>query len=266
MLDSYKRKINYLRVSVTDRCNLRCSYCMPAEGIKLLSHKDILSFDEIIDTIKYGVKHGINKVRITGGEPLVRKGIVNLVSMISDINGITDLAMTTNGILLPQYANLLKKAGLQRVNISLDTLDPDRFKNLTRIGSLSKVIEGINAAKSAGLNPIKLNCVIKNSHNEPDALLVADFAKKNNLQVRFIPEMDLKKGEFGIVEGGDGGNCKICNRLRLTANGLLKPCLFSDLAYNVRDLGIEEAYNQAIDNKPLSGHKSLTSSFYNIGG
>lgn len=266
MLDSYKRKINYLRVSVTDRCNFRCTYCMPAVGIKLLSHKDILSFDEIIDTIKYGIKHGINKVRITGGEPLVRKGIVDLVSMIAQIDGIKDLAMTTNGILLSQYASALKKAGLQRVNISLDTLDTEKFRSLTRVGSLYDVLNGIKAAQKAGFDPIKLNCVIKESANEHDALLVSDFAKKNNLEVRFIPEMDLGKGEFGIVKGGEGGNCPICNRLRLTANGLLKPCLFNDLAYDVRKLGIEEAYSQALGNKPLSGHKNLTGSFYNIGG
>lgn len=266
MYDSYKRKINYLRVSVTDRCNLRCTYCMPAEGIKLLSHKEILSFDEIIDTVKYGVEHGINKVRITGGEPLVRHGIVELIAMIAKIDGITDLAMTTNGILLPKYAADLVKAGLQRVNISLDTLDSEKFKTLTRVGSLNEVLEGINTAQSAGLNPIKLNCVIKKSSSEPDAQSVAKFAKDNGLQVRFIPEMDLGKGEFGIVEGGEGGNCTICNRLRLTANGLLKPCLFSDLAFDVRKLGIEEAYNQALIKKPLSGHKNSTGNFYNIGG
>ena len=266
MLDSYKRTINYLRVSVTDRCNLRCTYCMPAEGIKLLSHKEILSFDEIINIIKHGVALGINKVRITGGEPLVRHGIVDLIGMISKIDGITDLAMTTNGILLPKYATDLKKAGLHRVNISLDTLDEEKFKTLTRVGSLNEVLEGIKAAQDAGLSPIKLNCVIKKTSKEPDAQSVADFAKNNKLQVRFIPEMDLGKGDFGIVEGGDGGNCAICNRLRLTANGLIKPCLFSDLAFDIRKLGIEEAYNQALIKKPLSGHKNLTGSFYNIGG
>ena len=266
MYDCFKRKINYLRVSVTDRCNLRCTYCMPEEGIKLLSHNDILSFDEIVSIIKHGVERGINKVRITGGEPLVRKGIVDLTAMIADIDGITDLAMTTNGVLLPKYAAELVKAGLQRVNISLDTLNAKKFSTLTRVGDLDDVLKGTEAAQKAGLSPIKLNCVIKKTSNEPDAQQVAKFAKKNGLQVRFIPEMDLGKGVFGIVEGGDGGNCSICNRLRLTANGMLKPCLFNDLAYNVRKLGIEEAYNRALKNKPLTGHKNKTGNFYNIGG
>jgi len=266
MLDCYKRKINYLRVSVTDRCNLRCTYCMPAEGVQLLPHNEILSFDEIIDVIKYGVAHGIDKVRITGGEPLVRRGIVDLIAMISQIEGIKDLAMTTNGVFLVKYAEDLAKAGLHRVNVSLDTLDADKFHSITRVGNLQDVLNGIEAAQKAGLTPIKLNCVIKKLSTEPDAQMVAQFAKDNDLQVRFIPQMDLEKGDFGIVQGGEGGNCAICNRLRLTADGMLKPCLFSDIAYSVRELGIEEAYNLALKNKPLSGHKNKTGKFYNIGG
>ncbi len=266
MFDYFNRKINYLRVSVTDRCNLRCTYCMPAEGIKLISHNDILNFDEIVAVVKYGAERGLNKVRITGGEPLVRKGIVDLVSQIAELKQITDLAMTTNGILLPKFANDLVKAGLKRVNISLDTLNIQKFNKITRVGNLNEVLKGIYAAKDAGLNPIKLNCVVEKSSSEPDAQQVAIFAKENNFQARFIPKMDLEKGEFGIVEGGDGGNCAICNRLRLTANGQLQPCLFNDLSYNIRELGVEEAYNQALGNKPLTGHKNKTGSFYNIGG
>jgi cyclic pyranopterin phosphate synthase len=239
---------------------------MPAEGVKLLPHNEILSFDEIVDVIKYGVEHGIDKVRITGGEPLVRKGIVDLISMIAKIKGIKDLAMTTNGILLNKYAEDLATAGLHRVNISLDTLDEQKFNSITRVGKLQDVLSGIEAAVKAGLTPVKLNCVIKKSSLEPDAQMVAQYAKDNGLQVRFIPEMDLGKGDFGIVQGGDGGNCAICNRLRLTANGMLKPCLFSDIAYSVRELGISEAYNMALKNKPLSGHKNKTGQFYNIGG
>ncbi len=266
MFDCFNREINYLRISVTDRCNLRCTYCMPAGGVKLLSHSDILSFNEIIAVIKHGVKRGINKIRITGGEPLVRKGIVELTAMIANIDGITDLAMTTNAILLPKYASDLFNAGLQRVNISLDTLDEKKFNEITRVGKLNDVLKGIEAAQKAGLSPIKLNCVVKKTSMEPNAEQVAKYAKQNELLVRFIPEMDLGKGKFGIVEGGDGGNCSICNRLRLTANGMIKPCLFNDLAYNIRKLGIEEAYNKALGNKPLSGHKNKTGSFYNIGG
>ncbi len=266
MFDCFNRNINYLRVSVTDRCNYRCTYCMPEEGVKLLSHSDILSFDEIVKVVSFGVKQGITKVRITGGEPLVRKGIVDLIGMIADIDGINDLSMTTNGKLLPELAEPLKNAGLQRVNISLDTLDPERFRQITRVGELIEVMQGIEAAKKAGLTPIKLNCVIKKSNLEPDAKLVAQYAKENNLEIRFIHEMDLKKGSFSVVEGGDGGNCSACNRLRLTANGMLKPCLFNNLEFNVRELGIEKAFEQALHQKPKSGHRNSTGNFYNIGG
>lgn len=266
MFDCFNRQINYLRISVTDRCNLRCTYCMPAEGIRMLSHKDILSFDEILEVVRHGVKLGLNKVRITGGEPLVRKGIVNLVEQIALFKEIEDLAMTTNAILLPEFAKNLKRAGLQRVNISLDSMNEENFNKKTRIGDLDKVLKGIEAAEKAGLTPIKLNCVIKESSQEPDALTVTQFAKEKGYDVRFIPEMDLGKGEFGIVEGGDGGNCSICNRLRLTANGKLKPCLFNDLAYDIRKLGVEKAYSMALGNKPLTGQKNKTGNFYNIGG
>ena len=266
MSDCYNRQINYLRVSVTDRCNFRCTYCMPEEGITLLSHDDILSFDEIVEVVSYGVSQGITKVRITGGEPLVRKGIVTLVEMIANIEGIRDLSMTTNGRLLAELAVPLKKAGLQRVNISLDTLNPMKFRQITRVGELADVLKGIEAARQAGLAPIKLNCVIKSSSLEEDAQQVAHFAKEHNLEVRFIHEMNLEKGYFTRVEGGDGGNCATCNRLRLTANGLLKPCLFSDIAFNVRELGTEKAYELALNKKPRSGHTNSTGSFYNIGG
>jgi cyclic pyranopterin phosphate synthase len=239
---------------------------MPQEGVKLLNHKDILSFDEIIEIVKYGVSQGINKVRLTGGEPLVRKGIVDLVAMLGKIDGITDLSMTTNGVLLTQLAQPLKDAGLQRVNVSLDTLDTKKFTKITRLGNLHDVLKGIDAAQKAGLTPIKLNCVIKESNQEPDARQVAKFADEKGFQVRFIHEMDLAKGTFSVVEGGEGGNCALCNRLRLTANGFIKPCLFSDKGYNVRQLGIKEAYTQALNKKPKSGHKNSTGKFYNIGG
>ena len=239
---------------------------MPEEGIKLLSHNEILSYDEIVEIVTYGVANGIDKVRITGGEPLVRKDIVSLIEMIAKIDGIKDLSMTTNGVLLTKFATELKKAGLQRVNISLDTLDPEKFKQITRVGNLEQVLAGIQAAKEAGLTPIKLNCVIKKSSAEPDAQAVAQFATENDYQVRFIHEMDLAKGEFSVVEGGEGGNCAICNRLRLTANGMIKPCLFSDLAFDVRKLGIEKAFEFALNKKPKSGHVNTSGNFYNIGG
>jgi cyclic pyranopterin phosphate synthase len=239
---------------------------MPAEGIELLAHKDVLSFDEIVEVVKTSVGYGVDKIRLTGGEPLVRKGIVDLVAMIWNVSGVKDLSMTTNGILLEKYAQQLKDAGLQRVNISLDTIRPEKFKEITRVGDIRQVFAGIETAKKAGLSPIKINCVVWESSEEKDAQEVAKYCKENDLQVRFIHQMNLKTGEFSVVEGGEGGNCKSCNRLRLTANGNIKPCLFNDLAYNVRELGVEEAFLKAVGNKPKVGTYNKSGDFYNIGG
>jgi len=266
MFDSYNRRINYLRISVTDRCNLRCTYCMPAEGIALMQHSDILTFEEIIEVVDAAIALGVDKVRLTGGEPLVRKGIVNLVQMIASRPAIIDLGMTTNGQLLEQYAQPLKEAGLHRINISLDTMNPEKYTRITRGGDIAKVLNGIEASVKSGLSPVKINCVISKSPSEPDALEVAEFGKKLGLQVRFIRQMDLEKGEFYIVDGGSGGDCSTCNRLRLTANGMIKPCLFNAIGYSVRQLGAKEAILQAIDNKPRCGTFNLEEEFYNIGG
>lgn len=266
MFDRFNRQIDYLRISVTDRCNLRCRYCMPEEGIQLLRHQDILSYDEITDFTRIAVKNGIRKVRITGGEPLVRKGIVTLVGMISEINGIDDLSITTNGVLLKTFAKDLKMAGLHRINISLDTIDPERFEYITRGGRIDEVLEGIDAAKKAGIFPVKINCVIKESKDEEDALGVTEFCIKNHLEIRYIRQMDLVRGHFSTVMGGTGGNCVLCNRLRLTANGKLRPCLFNNIEFDIRNLGYEEALLKAVDQKPECGSNNLTGEFYNIGG
>ena len=218
------------------------------------------------DLRKVAVANGVNKVRITGGEPLVRKGITALVRMISDIKGIEDLSMTTNGILLKQYANELKAAGLHRVNISLDTIDPGKFKAITRNGNINDVFEGINAAKSAGLFPVKINCVIKDSKEEEEAMGVTRFCIENDLEIRYIRQMDLVRGHFSMVEGGTGGDCSLCNRLRLTSNGKLKPCLFSNIEFDIRELGFEKAIKLAAELKPECGSKNETGAFYNIGG
>jgi cyclic pyranopterin phosphate synthase len=239
---------------------------MPEEGIPLLQHKNILSFEEIESFVKHAATQGITKVRITGGEPLVRKGIVKLVEMLSQIRGIEDLSMSTNGILLDKFAEQLKNAGLMRVNISLDSLNPERFRVITRMGNLQDVLNGITASQKVGLKPIKLNCVVKKSRLEPDAILVTKFAKDHNLEVRFIREMDLENGIFYEVEGGDGGKCDICQRLRLTASGDLKPCLFDASSYNIRTLGNEKAFSEAVKNKPACGFLNHTGKFYNIGG
>lgn len=265
MLDNYKREISYLRISVTDRCNLRCTYCMPASGIKMLDHKDILSFEEITQIVEEAVKLGITKVRLTGGEPLVRKGIVHLVSMINNVKGVDDLSMTTNGILLPLYAARLKSAGLKRINISLDSLNNDTIKQITRCGSLDEILAGISSAKQAGLSPIKINAV-KLNQNEEEHKKLEVFCRNNHFELRYIQQMNLKEGTFGIVEGGIGGNCKICNRIRLTANGKIKPCLLSDQEYDIRELGIKKALETTIQNKPQCGSTSNINEFYNVGG
>lgn len=265
MFDRYNRSISYLRISVTDRCNLRCTYCMPEEGVLLLDRSDILSFEEITDFTRMAIANGITKVRLTGGEPLVRKNIVELVSMLAQINGLEDLSMTTNGILLSKFASDLKKAGLNRINISLDTINPDKYCQITRNGDLTQVLEGIEAAQQAGLKPIKINCVLLGQPDEETRQL-RQFCESKGLKVRFIHQMNLKTGEFSKVDGGEGGNCSKCNRVRLLANGHIKPCLFSDLSYNIRELGHQEALNLSLGNKPRSGTYNLSGEFYNIGG
>jgi cyclic pyranopterin phosphate synthase len=239
---------------------------MPAEGVHLLDHKEILSFEEIVEVVREAVSMGVTKVRITGGEPLVRKGVIFLVEEIATMPGIQDFGLTTNGILLPNFASDLAKAGLHRINISLDTLDPEKFRVITRGGDLSKVLEGIEAAKNAGLSPVKINCVVRQSSDEPDARAVREYCREHGLEARFIHEMSLADGRFTIVENGHGGDCKHCNRLRLTANGMIRPCLFSNDGYSVRELGIRKALEMAVGMKPEKGTVNLSGGFHNIGG
>ncbi len=279
--DDFGRAINYLRVSVTDRCNLRCTYCMPAEGISKRAHADILRFEEMALIIRAAAELGISKVRLTGGEPLARLGLPRLVRMVADIPGIDDLSLTTNGTLLARHAKALADAGLRRVNISLDTLQPDRFAQVTRRDRLHDVWAGIKAARAAGLTPIKLNVVVVRGVNDDE---VSDFARRtlsDGWHVRFIelmpiganvgwagggtvpvPEMQARiKAEVGPLEPihGPAGNgparyyqlpdaegtvgfigaqsdhfCVSCNRLRLTADGKLRPCLMSEEEIDLR--------------------------------
>ena len=266
MLDRFNRKINYLRISVTDRCNLRCKYCMPEEGVKLFSHEEIIKYEEIIEFVKVAVGFGIDKVRITGGEPLIRKNISGLINSLSKISGINDLSITTNGILLSEQAQQLADSGLQRINISLDTTDSAKYKELTRGGDIKKVFEGIEAVKKTKLNPIKINCVIEKSVDELDAQLVKKYCKENNLEVRYIHRMNLFSGNYSVVEGGIGGSCVDCNRLRLSSNAILYPCLFNDLSFDIRKLGYENALKQAIEAKPECGTSSEKNKFYFLGG
>jgi len=263
--DPFGRTISYLRISVTDKCNLRCVYCMPEEGVRLLSHDDVLSFEEIASFTRAAVSMGITKVRLTGGEPLVRRDIVTLVEMLAAIEGIQDFAMTTNGILLEEFAQPLAAAGLQRVNISLDSMNADQYAAITRGGDIQAVVAGLRAAQNAGLTPIKLNCVIQETPAEPDAQAVLAFGHSQGCEVRFIKRMHLATGEFSTVIGGTGGDCPRCNRLRLSCNGLVRPCLFCDLGFSIREMGAVEAIRRAVAAKPKCGATS-NALFHSIGG
>lgn len=191
MKDSYGRNINYLRISVTDLCNLRCKYCMPEEGISKVNHRDVLSIEEIEKVVGAFVHLGVNKVRLTGGEPLVRNGIVSIVEKIAALDGIKDLAMTTNGILLKKYAHDLKAAGLNRVNISLDTLKTEKYDYITRGGKLKSVLEGIKEAKKVGLTPIKINTVLIGGFNEDEIEDFVRLTEKEEIDIRFIELMPI---------------------------------------------------------------------------
>jgi len=191
LVDLQARKVKYLRVSVTDRCNYRCSYCMPAEGVEVVPRADLLSFDEIEQLVCLFVKLGIRKVRLTGGEPLVRRGIVELVGRLAKLEGVDDLAMTTNGHLLADLAKPLRQAGLHRLNVSMDTLDENAFADMTRRGSLSAVLAGLDAAKSAGFQHTKINAVVLRGHNELQLSSLCDFAAAEGHILRFIEYMPI---------------------------------------------------------------------------
>lgn len=189
--DSYNRKIDYLRVSVTDRCNMRCTYCMPPEGVNLIRHSEVLHFGEIRDIVKAGAWLGIKSIRLTGGEPTIRKDVQRLISMLKEVDGIEEVTMTTNALLLSRYAKEFKEAGLDRVNISLDSLKPDRFYEITRGGDLKTVLEGIEAAVNEGLSPVKLNAVIIPGFNEDEVEDMARLTIDKPLHIRYIEFMPI---------------------------------------------------------------------------
>ncbi|MEA3310153.1 MAG: GTP 3',8-cyclase MoaA [Chloroflexota bacterium] len=307
--DSFHRPISYLRVSVTDRCNLRCVYCMPEEGITPIPHPDILRYEELVRIVRVAVGMGINHIRLTGGEPLVRKGIVELVAALAAIPGLDDLSMTTNGILLARYADALAQAGLRRVNISLDTLDPERFQRITRLGSLAKLLEGREAALRAGLRPVKLNTVVIRGLNDDEVVELARLTLQPDWHLRFIEVMPLGSGthwagdgvvpsseiraritaalgELTPVHGKTGIGparyyrlpnaagtlgfisaisehfCAACNRLRLTSDGQILPCLMSNLSVDLKtplragadDAALQQVFEEAIRVKPREHH------------
>lgn len=322
MKDTHGRTIDYLRISLTDRCNFRCIYCMPEEGVDQLSHKDILRFGEIVEIARVAAQMGIKRLRLTGGEPLVRKGVEHLVRELKDIPGIESIAMTTNGVLLPRMAESLRRAGLSRVNISLDTLDPDQFKRITRRGELEQTLDGIDAALEAGFDPVKINAVTVRSLDQ-DYLAFAKLSLDRPLHVRFIeympvgessgtdgcgwgkqdvvPSEELRaiideraveeglgrlhpaakhrpsgwgpasyyefegaQGTVGFISPLSRHFCSECNRLRLSADGRLRPCLFSDEEYDVktalatgREEDVRRVIAQAIGAKPDEHHDKV---------
>ncbi|MBI5632309.1 MAG: GTP 3',8-cyclase MoaA [Nitrospirae bacterium] len=279
MKDSFSRVIDYLRISITDKCNLRCIYCMPSEGVAPAEHTDILSYEEIIRVATIAAGLGVRKIRLTGGEPLVRKNLVFLVSELKKISGIEDLSLTTNGLLLAHHAASLAHAGLDRVNVSIDSLRPERFREITRGGDLDVVLKGLQAAEQAGLLPIKVNMVPVRGMNEDEILDFARITIDSDHQVRFIECMptgsvnfwspqkymttdEIKKiietlgplspvrvrkngpskyyrlkgakGVIGFISALTHHFCKDCNRLRLTSDGKLRPCLFSETEIDLR--------------------------------
>lgn len=309
MKDSHGRVIDYLRISLTDRCNFRCVYCMPEEGVCAMSHEEILRLEEIERLVKVAAGLGIRSVRLTGGEPLVRKGVVDLVDAITKIDGIENVSMTTNGVLLPRMIDDLKAAGLSRVNISVDTLDADQFRAITRVGNLEDALAGIDAALEAGLNPVKVNAVTVRSLNQ-DFLEFAKLSIDRPLHVRFIEYMPLgdtsedsgtgwgkadvipseelfkiinrraaeaglpslrpagtakplgwgparyfefpnAQGTVGFISPLSRHFCAECNRLRVTADGKVRPCLFSDTEYDVRS-ALREGDDTAVRNVLLT--------------
>ena len=294
MIDNFGRNIDYIRISVTDLCNLRCVYCMPEEGVEKLAHGDILSVEEIEEIAISAASLGIKKIRLTGGEPLVRKGILDIVERVARIPGVTEVALTTNGTLLADYAPLLKAAGVTRVNISVDAFDPDAYREITRGGEIGNVMAGIRAAIDAGLTPIKLNAVLMGGLNDGLIKPLVALTEDADFRVRFIeimpigdcaagnkerfvsvskvleeePELERigtdgvsalyrkpgSKGSVGLISPISNHFCPTCNKLRVTADGKLKPCLHSAEEIPLRGLhasALTETIKTAILSKPF---------------
>ena len=280
LMDAHNRPIKDLRISVTDRCNFRCTYCMPLDEYEWINKKEVLTFEEIARLARLFIELGVDKVRLTGGEPLVRQDLPRLIEKLAALNGLEDLCLTTNGALLADRVDALKQAGLRRVNISIDTLDADKFKRMTKRGDLKKVLEGIFAAKTTGLAPIKLNAVVERGVNDDDILPLVEFSRQNGFGIRFIEYMDVGnsnqwtsaklvpkkeiiekiharyplrevgrqkgsapsvdyefvdgRGDLGVIASVTEPFCSSCTRIRITADGKIVTCLFSQLGYDVK--------------------------------
>lgn len=319
--DRCGRDINYLRISVTDRCNFRCMYCMPEGCTSRIPKSELLTYGEIIRVVRAATELGVSKIRITGGEPLVRKDLTALIAAIADIPGITDLALTTNGSLLGKYARSLKAAGLSRVNVSLDTLREKRFARVAGVNALEEVLAGIKEAQAVGLSPVKINMVVMRGINDDELAAFARLTIQNDFQVRFIEympfnqavdrlllpvaEMKRKLAAAGLTElislSGEGGTartyslpgakgsigfiapvtdhfCDACNRMRLTADGRLKPCLLSQEQLDIKALlrgnashrelmaGFRHAVSLKPDRHNLAEIRVLNDGMFKIGG
>jgi len=270
LVDKFDRKIDYLRISVTDRCNYRCTYCMPESGVSLKSHESILSFEDITAIAEEAAELGIEKIRLTGGEPLVRKNVGVLVAMLGRIEKINDLTMTTNAVFLSgESARELRDAGLTRINISLDTLDPGRFKEITRGGDINDVLGGIEAARKAGFDKIKINMIIFSETTPEEVESMRTFCDDRGLVLQTIKHFSLYNRDemVGDVDIFDRpAPCSGCNRIRLTADGFLKPCLFSDDEIRIDMDDIKGSLLKAVEGKPLQGTSCCNRSMYQIGG
>ena len=294
MIDRLGREITYLRISVTDKCNLRCRYCMPEDGVCKKSHAEMLTEDEIVTAAEAAAALGITKVRITGGEPLVKRNIVSICRRVAAVEGIREVCLTTNGILLPQMAQELKAAGVKRLNLSLDTLNAEKYAYITRIGRLEDFRAGLEAALEAGFEKIKINAVLIGGFNENEITELAELTRQYPVDMRFIEMMPMydsgdfdekafipctkvldylsdaekvtqdggvarlyrlpgAKGNIGLISPVSAHFCSECNRIRLTADGKVKPCLHSADEYTLKGLdfdGMKKVLEKAIWNKP----------------
>lgn len=266
MLDQFNREIHYLRISLTDKCNLRCTYCMPVEGVPFKSHSAIMSFEEIVKVVESSAKLGINKIRLTGGEPLVRKDVVELVRMIKAVEGIEHLGMTTNGVLLDKLAQPLRDAGMDSLNISMDTLNPERYKKITRIGDISFTLKGIEAARLAGFGKIKINMVVMDDTPDGEIQEMDDFCVKKGLTLQIINHYDLSAEKQNAYVFNRPPKCAVCNRIRLTADGILKPCLHSNQEIPVNPEDITSSLKESILAKPENGSVCTNRNMIEIGG
>ena len=271
MQDPFGRAITYLRVSITDRCNLRCSYCIPEREVRWVRREDRLSFEEMRDFAAEAAALGLTKVRITGGEPLLRRDVVRFVEMLAAIPGLTDRALTTNGTRLAPLAGALKRAGLGRVNISLDTLKPAVYARLTGGGALDEALAGIAAAKEAGLDPVKINFVILPGVNTDEIEAMGRFCRDRGLQLQYIEAMDLRGQKSQALRfhmATRPGRCEECNKLRLACDGRLMPCLFSDRSINIKDYRgrYREAITESVALKPRQGGSFSHGAMNRIGG